>query len=98
MMKLILFYMNHALVISRNNTNRLAKSVTCYRKVLVMLGGFLLMTATTGQLFSQSIISGDITGTVTDPTGAVIPSASVTATNIGTNVSVKTVTNGDGSY
>jgi hypothetical protein len=39
-----------------------------------------------------------ITGSVTDPTGAVIPNASVTVTNEGTNVSHSTVTNSSGLY
>ncbi|MGP8187375.1 MAG: carboxypeptidase regulatory-like domain-containing protein [Terracidiphilus sp.] len=39
-----------------------------------------------------------ITGIVTDPTGAVIPGANVTATNTDTNVSTKTVSNHDGIY
>jgi hypothetical protein len=47
---------------------------------------------------AQSIISGDITGTVTDPSGAYIPDASITLTNVSTNASQKTNTNGQGSY
>src|SRR5208337_4042172 len=39
-----------------------------------------------------------ITGTVTDSTGAVVAGAEVTATNTGTNVPTKAVSNGDGIY
>src|SRR5208282_5633049 len=39
-----------------------------------------------------------ITGTVTDSTGAVVAGVEVTATNTGTNVPTKTVSNGDGIY
>ena len=39
-----------------------------------------------------------ITGTVTDATGAVVPGATVTATNTGTNVATKAVSNQDGIY
>ena len=39
-----------------------------------------------------------ITGTVTDSSGAVVAGAEVTATNTGTNVPTKTVSNGDGIY
>jgi hypothetical protein len=39
-----------------------------------------------------------ITGTVTDPSGAVVAGASVSATNKGTNVQTKTVSNGVGIY
>jgi hypothetical protein len=43
-------------------------------------------------------ITASITGTVTDPSGAVIPATKVTATNAGTNVSFNTNTNADGLY
>jgi hypothetical protein len=47
---------------------------------------------------AQSLISGDIAGTVTDPSGAAIQGATVTATNTGTGL-VKTVTTaGAGDY
>ena len=39
-----------------------------------------------------------ITGTVTDPTGAVVAGVEVTVTNTGTNVPTKTVSNHDGIY
>jgi hypothetical protein len=39
-----------------------------------------------------------IAGTVTDPSGAVIPDANVTITNEGTSVSSKTTTTGSGTY
>ena len=41
---------------------------------------------------------GSITGTVTDNTGAIIPGAIVTITNIGTNQSQKLTTSSDGVY
>jgi hypothetical protein len=43
-------------------------------------------------------VTASITGTVTDSTGAVIPSCSVTLTNTGTNVSRTIQAGGDGSY
>ena len=47
---------------------------------------------------AQSLISGDIAGTVTDPSGAAIQGATITATNTGTGL-VKTVqTGGAGDY
>jgi hypothetical protein len=39
-----------------------------------------------------------LTGTVTDASGAVIPNADLTATNLATGVSASTKTNGDGIY
>jgi len=50
-----------------------------------------------GVAWSQTV-QGVITGTITDPTGAVVPGATVSITNVGTNVSQTTTTGGDGSY
>jgi hypothetical protein len=44
------------------------------------------------------LTTNSITGTVTDTTGAVVPGATVTATNENTGVSVTTTTNSMGSY
>ena len=41
---------------------------------------------------------GQITGVVTDPSGALIPSAAVTVTNTATNVARLTTTNASGIY
>src|SRR5215471_18352841 len=41
---------------------------------------------------------GSITGKVTDPNGAIVPGATVTVQNLGTNVETTTTTNDDGSY
>ncbi len=43
-------------------------------------------------------VRGTFTGSVTDPTGAVIPGATVTATNEGTGVVTARPTNGEGLY
>lgn len=48
-------------------------------------------------LFGQRDL-GTITGTVTDPTGAAVPKATVTITNTATGVSAKTETTGTGTY
>ena len=47
--------------------------------------------------FSQSV-RGVVTGLVTDPSGAVIPGATVTMTNPATAVSAVTLSNGAGVY
>jgi hypothetical protein len=56
-----------------------------------------IAVCTTPNALAQ-VASGTFTGSVTDPTGAVIPNASVTATNEGTSVPVSTKTNTDGLY
>ncbi len=56
----------------------------------------LLLATATGSL--AQTITGSITGTVTDPSGAVIPNASVTAINTSTGVRTPTTSNGTGNY
>jgi len=66
-------------------------------RTFVFLVAALLIFASGGAVWSQTV-QGVITGTITDPTGAVVPNASVTITNVGTNVSQSTTTGGDGSF
>ncbi len=49
-------------------------------------------------LAAGQTVTGSITGEVTDPSGAVVPAASVVATNLDTNVATTTTTNNDGLY
>jgi outer membrane receptor protein involved in Fe transport len=51
-----------------------------------------------GQIFAQSTVTGGIRGTVTDAQNAVVPNATVTITNLGTNQSQNTTTDADGGY
>src|SRR5215813_10113786 len=48
-------------------------------------------------LWSQTA-TGRIVGTVSDPTGALIPGASITVTNVNTQVANDTITNEQGLY
>jgi hypothetical protein len=48
--------------------------------------------------FAQSVISGDLGGVVTDPSGALLPNARITATSDDTGEVHTATTNGDGSY
>src|SRR5437660_731694 len=56
-----------------------------------------LLALCAGIAFGQAI-SGNLVGTVTDPTGAVVANAEVTATNVGTNARVVAHTNSTGEY
>jgi len=47
---------------------------------------------------SQTITTGDVTGTVTDSTGAVVPGATVTIRDLATNEVRDSITNGEGRY
>jgi Carboxypeptidase regulatory-like domain/TonB dependent receptor-like, beta-barrel len=56
-----------------------------------------LVAATFGTTFGQAVY-GSVFGTVTDSSGAAVPNATVTITNLGANVSETTRTNGSGNY
>jgi len=60
----------------------------------VALGVLLALSA--GAAFGQTF--GEITGIVSDPTGAAIPSAAVTLTDVSTNATRSTVTTNAGAY
>src|SRR5438876_5122979 len=69
------------------------KSMKKLQVCLVILSVLVLATGAVAQ-----IQNGQFTGTVTDPSGAAIPNAKVTVTNMGTNLSVTTTTNQSGLY
>ena len=58
----------------------------------------LLLILGSGACFGQSTNAGDIRGTVTDSTGAIIPGVTVSVLNVDTGVSKDFVTNQDGLY
>src|ERR1700682_508262 len=62
------------------------------RQVMLILGLCLPLSVASAQTF------GAITGEVRDPSGAAAPNASVTATNVATNVARSTTTNESGVY
>ncbi len=47
---------------------------------------------------AQAQETGQISGTVTDPTGAAIPNVTVTIKNVGTNATRTVTTGGEGGY
>jgi hypothetical protein len=59
------------------------------------LGLCLMLMARSG--FSQTV-NATLSGTITDATGAVIPQASITATNVATGAASKTVSDASGNY
>lgn len=58
----------------------------------------LLSTLLSAQFLSAQTITGAITGTVTDATGAVVPGVKITAKNVDTNITNSAVTNDSGVY
>jgi len=63
---------------------------------LVSLLSFLLILPSTS--WSQSLTTGDVFGTITDPSGAAVPNATVTLKNDDTGATATTTTNSTGAY
>ncbi|PYV38733.1 MAG: hypothetical protein DMG06_25000, partial [Acidobacteria bacterium] len=75
-----------------------SKEGTAMKLSRVSLGGWLIMLlGLAGLLFGQSD-RGTITGTVTDPSGAVIPDAAVTVTNVRTDTKTMVTSTSSGNY
>ena len=51
-----------------------------------------------GQVFAQSTVTGGIRGTVTDPQRAIVPNATITATNVGTNQAETVTSDENGTF
>jgi len=64
---------------------------------LRLLAGYFFLFGLSPIVFAQSI-TGTLVGTVTDQKGAVVPDATVKATNIATGVARSTVSNAQGDY
>lgn len=65
---------------------------------LALVSPAILMLSVPQSSMAQSLISGDIAGTVTDPSGAAIPNATVTVKNNGTGLTKVVKTGGAGEY
>ena len=68
---------------------------SCITRTLFVL---LIAAVTAPALLAQSLVSGDLTGTVTDPSGAVVSGATVTLKSAATGSSRTTTTNANGAY
>src|SRR5215472_4208351 len=67
------------------------------RSTLLAVAAFMVFASPICS-FGQYHVNGTITGTVTDPSGAVVAGVRVTATDVATNASQSTVTNASGVY
>jgi Carboxypeptidase regulatory-like domain len=71
------------------------------RRLLLRVFAFGLVALCAGfvaRVAQAQLTNGDVIGTVTDTSGAVIPGAKVTLTNTGTHIAASTMTNGTGDY
>lgn len=66
------------------------------RKILSQLA--LVVVVAAGVCFAQTSNQGAIVGSVKDPNGLVVPSVTITITNIATGVSRNTVSDSEGNY
>lgn len=79
------------------HAKRLARTLQAARLWLPVL--LLLATGLAApNAFAQLAGTGSVQGTVSDPTGAVIPNAQVTLTEVATGISHKTVSSGGGVF
>lgn len=79
----------------RTDSSRVHHSVIRFAPYVTLIAVLLLSI---GNLSAQQLITGAISGTVTDSTGAAVPGAAVTLTNEGTSVSRSATTDGKGFY
>lgn len=68
------------------------------RALLAALVLTALLTRVGNSPLTAQVTGGTLTGTVSDPAGAVVPGASVVAKNLGTNVEFRTRTTSAGAY
>ena len=68
------------------------------RLITGVLAVLVIAFAVAPSLIAQSLVSGDLTGTVTDPSGAVVSGATVTLTSNSTGATRTTTTNASGAY
>ncbi len=72
--------------------------MTVKRLIIGMLTSLVIAAVMTPSLMAQSLVSGDLTGTVTDPSGAVVSGATVTAKSDANGSMRTTTTSASGTY
>jgi hypothetical protein len=66
-------------------------------RIALVASAFVFILASHGNAIAQAVF-GQIQGTVTDGTGAAIPGASITVTDVGKGTSVQLKSNGNGEF
>jgi Carboxypeptidase regulatory-like domain len=65
---------------------------------IILVSLVLMLSLSQPKVFAQTLTTGDVTGTVYDPTRAVIPNVTVTLKNLHTGTAQTTTANGVGFY
>ena len=71
---------------------------TFWKCLGIALGAVLMILCANHPVLAQSTYTSQLTGVVSDSSGAVIPNAKVTLTDEGTSIAATNVTNGSGIY
>ena len=79
-----------------HNTSCESKARVILFSVMTLGLSVVIFTSATTTLAQET--RGTILGTVRDPSGAVVPGATVVVTNVGTNVSTEVVSNDSGAF
>src|SRR5580658_9563534 len=74
------------------------RNMTTSKFMVGLLALLVIALMIAPSLMAQSLVSGDLTGTITDPSGAVVSNATVTLTSDATGASRTTSTNSSGAY
>src|SRR5690348_9613321 len=69
-----------------------------YFRFLKVFALLVFVSFSVNRAFGQSVVSGEIDGTVTDPAGAVVPDASVNLSNAETGFNASTTTGANGDF
>ena len=69
-----------------------------FERFPVVLAVLLTLSLATAPLFGQSLTTGNINGTVLDPSNAVVPNATVNMKNLDNGATASTTTNSSGGY
>ena len=69
-----------------------------FERFPIVLALLLTLSLATAPMFGQSLTTGNITGTVFDPSHAVVPNAPVSLKGLDTGSTASTITNASGGY
>ncbi len=69
-----------------------------FERFPIVLAVMLTLSLATASMFGQSLTTGNITGTVVDPSRAVVANATVTLKGMDTGSTATTTTNASGGY